>query len=1284
MSGNRIISPDILDTEIFDAQELSSDGYSSYLTLPLVSISSGIFTVDPTGVLSGGITIDPEFPVESGDRIYVEGATPGSADGYYTIFNIFTNTTFNVEEVTVNSTGGNILFFHPSGASRIGVNTDNFIQISSSNVQDALEELDTALASAGGDVEVQDNDVQVVAAASTLNFGTRLDVTDDGGGEITVDADVSGLVPDTRQVIAGDGLTGGGDLSADRTLDVVANADGSIVVNANDVQVGILATDAQHGDRGGGSLHAEATTSVAGFLSATDKTKLDGIETGAQVNTVDSVFGRTGDVVAASSDYDANQIDFTSNGDIAATDVQAAIVEVRDDTDTKLTGKASTSHAATHIQGGSDEIDGDQLDIDFTPTNYTPNTTPPEATDLDHLSAHLSGLDAALGSVGGSIDVEDDDSPVASGISTLNFGDSLTVTDDGSGQVTVDGENAGRAVFVIWAEENAGLNNNTYEWAFGNGDDAPSGSGIPVPIDCVLFAIGLDHNANASATVAVEADGVQIGTVTTSNERNALNTLVTPVNVSQGQVIGFETISGPGDGGGNRVSAYFRTTPFGAGAPVDSVFGRTGAVSAQASDYDANQIDVTPAGNIASTDVQAALEELDTAIGNAGSDIEVQNDDVQVVSAATTINFGSDLTVTNDGGGKVTIDSSNLVSDSREIIAGDGLTGGGDLSTDRTLDVVANADGSIVVNANDIQVGVLATDAQHGDRGGGSLHADATTSVAGFLSASDKTKLDGIENNAKDDQDADEVPYDNTTSGLVATDVQAALDELVFGQSEFLFLYDATGGLAVPGGGVAIPWDTQSKITPAFSHTTSSSEVTIQRTGTYIVRADISIDTGSSSRSSSQSVIQLDTGSGFADVSGTDGWGYHRTGANGEDTASLMAVLDLEVGDKIRIVSSEVNGASLSTLAQGSRLIIFSPRGPQGPTGAGSNINVFNEGAVVPNGPHDTVNFIGPGITATDAGSAQADVTLTTDTAVTLVPEAGNQEGSADSLARSDHVHNIPSGNPSTLTPEQGNSEGTNSSFARTDHIHNIPTDAASTLTPELGNSEGTNSSFARSDHIHDIPAGTPSTLNPDQANAEGAAASFARSDHIHNIPAAAPVTLNPDQSNAEGNSTSFARANHVHNVPTDTAVNIEAGGTSSEGVSTSFARADHVHRIIDPSTNVGGTSNLTTTSTTPVVAESITPGAGTYLVWWSTWGVHNNNFSELAVGILANGVLDNNTVRRSGGTNQSDGAELSLASQTKVTVSNGQAIAGAYWKFGGGGSVEINERTLTILKVDD
>lgn len=54
----------------------------------------------------------------------------------------------------------------------------------------------------------------------------------------------------------------------------------------------------------------------------------------------------------------------------------------------------------------------------------------------------------------------------------------------------------------------------------------------------------------------------------------------------------------------------------------------------------------------------------------------------------------------------------------------------------------------------------------------------ATGTTDGAMSAADKSKLDGVEPNAKDDQNAAEVPYSNTTSGLVATDAQAAIDEL--------------------------------------------------------------------------------------------------------------------------------------------------------------------------------------------------------------------------------------------------------------------------------------------------------------------------------------------------------------------------------------------------------------------------------------------------------------------------------------------------------------------------
>lgn len=107
------------------------------------------------------------------------------------------------------------------------------------------------------------------------HVGRVFDVREVADSELLI-SPVSGSagvgVPSTRTITAGAGLTGGGDLSANRTINVVA-ADGSIVVGADNVAVGILQSDASHGTRGGGTQHPAATTSVAGFMSAADKTR---------------------------------------------------------------------------------------------------------------------------------------------------------------------------------------------------------------------------------------------------------------------------------------------------------------------------------------------------------------------------------------------------------------------------------------------------------------------------------------------------------------------------------------------------------------------------------------------------------------------------------------------------------------------------------------------------------------------------------------------------------------------------------------------------------------------------------------------------------------------------------------------------------------------------------------------------------------------------------------------------------------------------------------------------
>jgi len=74
------------------------------------------------------------------------------------------------------------------------------------------------------------------------------------------------------------------------------------------------------------------------------------------------------------------------------------------------------------------------------------------------------------------------------------------------------------------------------------------------------------------------------------------------------------------------------------------------------------------------------------------------------------------------------------------------------------ISAVADPDGSIVISVNGIKVGVVATDAQHGARGGGTQHAVATPSVDGFMSSGDKGKVDN------------QIPVPDEKAALAGTD----------------------------------------------------------------------------------------------------------------------------------------------------------------------------------------------------------------------------------------------------------------------------------------------------------------------------------------------------------------------------------------------------------------------------------------------------------------------------------------------------------------------------------
>lgn len=139
MSGsNSIRKEDVFDTDFVDAEELSSDGYFSYKTVPLVS-TTGVTKTVITNPSTYDILQGVDASVEVGDKVYIYG---NAADGYYTVATIVDDVTFTVLEDIVNSAGGSCQFLHPAGALRVGFNSLTVNFTNADNVQEALEDLD--------------------------------------------------------------------------------------------------------------------------------------------------------------------------------------------------------------------------------------------------------------------------------------------------------------------------------------------------------------------------------------------------------------------------------------------------------------------------------------------------------------------------------------------------------------------------------------------------------------------------------------------------------------------------------------------------------------------------------------------------------------------------------------------------------------------------------------------------------------------------------------------------------------------------------------------------------------------------------------------------------------------------------------------------------------------------------------------------------------------------------------------------------------------------------------
>ena len=152
------------------------------------------------------------------------------------------------------------------------------------------------------------------------------------GGATTLDGltDVAITTPSTGQVLKYDG--------ANWVNDVDATGGGAGATNLSASETATDVTVAS--DTGTDATIPGATVSAAGVLSAADKTKLDGIATGAQVNTVDSVAGKTGAVTLVKGDVGLANVDNTSDVNKPVSTAQQTALDGKQPLDSDLTAIA--------------------------------------------------------------------------------------------------------------------------------------------------------------------------------------------------------------------------------------------------------------------------------------------------------------------------------------------------------------------------------------------------------------------------------------------------------------------------------------------------------------------------------------------------------------------------------------------------------------------------------------------------------------------------------------------------------------------------------------------------------------------------------------------------------------------------------------------------------------------------------------------------------------------------------------------------------------------------------
>lgn len=271
-------------------------------------------------------------------------------------------------------------------------------------------------------------------------------------------------------------------------------------------------------------------------------------------------------------------------------------------------------------------------------------------------------------------------------------------------------------------------------------------------------------------------------------------------------------------------------------------------------------------------------------------------------------------------------------------------------------------------------------------------------------------------------------------------------------------------------------------------------------------------------------------------------------------------------------------GSAANTVCQGNDARLSDARTP-----------TAHQSTHLPNGS-DPITTAAPGAnslaTSPAAGSAntlaRSDHVHQSNTAPANVTKAAAAIGTSGEPARADHKHDVTTAAPGATGVASASGEGSASSLARSDHTHQSNT--APVNVTKAAAAIGTSGEPARADHKHDITTAAPAATGLSTASGEGSASSLARSDHTHQANTA-PVNVTKAAASI-GTSGEPARADHKHDVSTAAPGATGLGTSSGEGSASTLARSDHTHQSNTAPVNVTKAAAAIGTSGEPARAD--------------------------------------------------------------------------------------------------